>query len=934
MEFTSEDVERAVSQFYQSAAPAQSQEHVWLEKAKNSQEAWVFVWELLQPQKTQEVQFFAATTLLAKIKKYLHELTPENVAALREKLLTTIVAYSTGPKIVLNKLCTCLSSYIFQMCPQKWPDALSSLLALFNPENSPNIPAERLLCVLFEILTVLSEDFSTAHLTQHHKGLICNHLIENTQSVITLLEKVLSNYRNEEVTLQAVKCASAWITIGVQFSEYQNLNNIIVNLVFNTHKHHSSICEKCLEFLKVVVDLPDNYKYPTYLLEFMGRILPLGEIITRELAEGESMDEKLISNIYHLFLTFGGTHSRLCLNWLKDGGEPRENVLILISYILQCSAAKGYYPKDETYSRLPFGFWYVLQDEIILSSSEDHILFMKYLGPIYEKLVNILITKAQLPGVEQNFSKQDLESFRCYRQDISDTLLCEININECKWQELEACLFSLCSVSESVNIDENALLPSLFQYIGNIPFHRLDPKVLSTALETIGAYSSWIAAHTYTLEYVLPLIISGLSIPEATSSATMALKDIARDCQCDIKPYTGIILNASQQALHVGRLKLNDSQRLMCTIGLLLSALPLETIMQYLNLILTPYMEQLNALSLQAPSTHVKNNILLCLKLLGVLSATLNTKLETNSEAAEPCKQNNDPQPVLLILQKLLPVIKSITNSWSADDQVMQAVFVLLKHAVTTLVEDVQSVVTDILDLIVCTYRVHPQPAALDLSKTLSTLFGKDEKYQPIMQSLTNELCSVAMGSLASAQNLSDHTDMLEALFEYLSQVVRRVPKLIMCTDTAVLFQCAMVILTVPELPSVKAASQFLVNFINQSVDCEPLARVVNAYGQQLVHKMICGIAGESSRSNIEPLGAILLSLNRYYCESNSRWLRETVTKEICPRSTSQQRETFISMVLHRQRNKEQLLEAVRKFSLICRGIVGTEYGQRGTPYF
>lgn len=150
--------------------------------------------------------------------------------------------------------------------------------------------------------------------------------------------------------------------------------------------------------------------------------------------------------------------------------------------------------------------------------------------------------------------------------------LCEININECKWQELEACLFSLCSVSESVNIDENALLPSLFQYIGNIPFHRLDPKVLSTALETIGistitkiiyftmnpyklfiqyaffsgAYSSWIAAHTYTLEYVLPLIISGLSIPEATSSATMALKDIARDCQCDIKPYTGIILNASQ----------------------------------------------------------------------------------------------------------------------------------------------------------------------------------------------------------------------------------------------------------------------------------------------------------------------------------------------------------------------------------------------------
>lgn len=55
------------------------------------------------------------------------------------------------------------------MCPEKWPDALSSLLALFNPENSPNIPAERLLCVLFEILTVLSEDVCTIILRRKNR---------------------------------------------------------------------------------------------------------------------------------------------------------------------------------------------------------------------------------------------------------------------------------------------------------------------------------------------------------------------------------------------------------------------------------------------------------------------------------------------------------------------------------------------------------------------------------------------------------------------------------------------------------------------------------------------------------------------------------------------------------------------------------------------
>lgn len=48
---------------------------------------------------------------------------------------------------------------------------------------------------------------------------------------------------------------------------------------------------------------------------------------------------------------------------------------------------------------------------------------MKLLGPIYKELVNVLITKAQLPDGRQNLSQQDLELFRCYRQDIGDTLV-------------------------------------------------------------------------------------------------------------------------------------------------------------------------------------------------------------------------------------------------------------------------------------------------------------------------------------------------------------------------------------------------------------------------------------------------------------------------------------------------------------------------------
>ena len=60
--------------------------------------------------------------------------------------------------------------------------------------------------------------------------------------------------------------------------------------------------------------------------------------------------------------------------------------------------------------------------------------------------------------------------------------------------------------------------------------------------------------------------------------------------------------------MHGGRLKLKDCQRLMCTVGLLLSSLPLDTIMHYLNLILTPYMDQLNSLALQEVIKEDLNN--------------------------------------------------------------------------------------------------------------------------------------------------------------------------------------------------------------------------------------------------------------------------------------------------------------------------------------
>jgi hypothetical protein len=58
MEFTAENLERAVVQFYHTDATMQAHAHQWLTAAQMSPEAWCFVWELLHPSKVITVKYF------------------------------------------------------------------------------------------------------------------------------------------------------------------------------------------------------------------------------------------------------------------------------------------------------------------------------------------------------------------------------------------------------------------------------------------------------------------------------------------------------------------------------------------------------------------------------------------------------------------------------------------------------------------------------------------------------------------------------------------------------------------------------------------------------------------------------------------------------------------------------------------------------------
>ena len=55
-----------------------------------------------------------------------------------------------------------------------------------------------------------------------------------------------------------------------------------------------------------------------------------------------------------------------------------------------------------------------------------------------------------------------------------------------RWQEIEAVLFSLATIAENVDLDENNYLPSLFRMLGQVPCTH--PKLISQALNAIGKF--------------------------------------------------------------------------------------------------------------------------------------------------------------------------------------------------------------------------------------------------------------------------------------------------------------------------------------------------------------------------------------------------------------------------------------------------------------
>nr|XP_036858156.1 importin-13 isoform X4 [Manis javanica] len=852
LDFTVENVEKALHQlYYDPNIENKNLAQKWLMQAQVSPQAWHFSWQLLQPDKVPEIQYFGASALHIKISRYWSDIPTDQYESLKAQLFTQITCFASGSKIVLTRLCVALASLALSMMPDAWPCAVADMVRLFQAEDSPVDGQGRCLALL-ELLTVLPEEFQTSRLPQYRKGLVRASLAVECGAVFPLLEQLLQQPSSPSCVRQKVlKCFSSWVQLEVPLQDCEAL----IQAAF-TALQDSELFDSSVEAIVNAISQPDAQRYVNTLLKLIPLVLGLQDQLRQAVQNG---DMETSHGICRIAVALGENHSRALL----DQVEHWQSFLALVNMIMFCTGIPGHYPVNETTSSLTLTFWYTLQDDILSFEAEKQAVYQQVYRPVYFQLVDVLLHKAQFPSDEEYgfWSSDEKEQFRIYRVDISDTLMyvyemlgAELLSNlydklgrlltsseeSYSWQHTEALLYGFQSIAETIDVNYSDVVPGLIGLIPRISISNV--QLADTVMFTIGALSEWLADHPVMINSVLPLVLHALGNPELSVSSVSTLKKICRECKYDLPPYAANIVAVSQDVLMKQIHKTSQCMWLMQALGFLLSALQVEEILKNLHSLISPYIQQLEKLAeeivSELPNPSNKLAIVHILGLLSNLFTTLDVSHhEDDHEGPElrklPVPQG--PNPVIVVLQQVFQLIQKVLSKWLNDAQVVEAVCAIFEKSVKTLLDDFAPMVPQLCEMLGRMYSTIPQASALDLTRQLVHIFAHEPTHFPPIEALFLLVTSVTLTLFH--QGPRDHPDIVDSFMQLLAQALKRKPDLFLCErlDVKAVFQCAVLALKFPEAPTVKASCGFFTELLPRCGEVEPVGKVVQEDGRVLL---------------------------------------------------------------------------------------------------
>ncbi|KPP71304.1 importin-13-like [Scleropages formosus] len=862
----------------------------WLMQAQVSPQAWQFCWALLSPEKVPEIQYFGASALHTKISRYWGDIPAEQYDSLKTQLFAQIAHFASGSKMVLTRLCVALASLALNVMPDLWPGAVAEMVRAFQEEGVGADGRARCLALL-ELLTVLPEEFQTSRLPQARKGRVREALAAEWASVCPLLRQLLRQPESPgTVKARVLKCLSSWVLLDVPLSESEALVEDCFAVLTDPE-----LFDAAVEAIVNAISHPDAQRHVSSLLKLVPQVLQRQDQLREAVQSG---DMETSHGICRIAVALGENHSRVLL----DQVENWHSFLALVNMIMFCTGIPGHYPVNETTSSLTLTFWYTLQDDIMSFDMEKQAAYLQVYRPVYFQLVDVLLHKAQFPTEEEyvSWSSDEKEQFRIYRVDISDTLM---YVYEMLGAELLSSLYDKLgrvltnaeqptpwqSIAETIDVSYSDVIPGLIGFIPRINVNNV--QLADTVMFTIGALAEWLSDHPVMLSSVLPMVLQALGNPDLSVSSVSTLKKICRECKYDLIPYAANIVAVSQEVLMKQIHKSSQCMWLMQALGFLLSALPVEEILQNLHSLITPYIQQLEKLADETPNPSNKVAIIHILGLLSNLFTTLDIskKEEQSEEGVPPVKTSPSqlgPNPVVVVLQQVFALIHTILSKWLNDSQVVEAVCAIFEKSVKTLLSDFAPMVSQLSEMLGRMYSTVPQASALELTRLMVHIFASEPEHFPPIKTLFELVTSVTLSIFQ--QGPRDHPDIVDSFMQLQAQAE-----------------------LLPHCGDVPAVGQ-----------------VVQEDGKLLLKAVLKAIGGQSPRSLMEQFAEVLFCLNKHCPTLLAMWLKEALQPPDfpSPHVSAEQKDNFAEQILREHVNKRRVKEIVKEFTLVCRGLHGTEY--------
>ncbi|KPP75383.1 importin-13-like, partial [Scleropages formosus] len=576
----------------------------------------------------------------------------------------------------------------------------------------------------------------------------------------------------------------------------------------------------------------------------------------------QSGDMETSHGICRIAVALGENHSRTLLEQV----EHWQSFLALVNMIMFCTGIPGHYPVNETTSSLTLTFWYTLQDDIMSFEADKQAVYLQVYRPVYFQLVDVLLHKAQFPSDEEyaTWSSDEKEQFRIYRVDISDTLM---YVYEMLGAELLSNLYD--KLGRLLTSDQ----PTSWQHTEALLYG------FQSIAETIDVnYSDVIPG----LIGLIPRInINNVQLADTVMFTIGALAEWLADHPVMLSSVLPLVLQA------LGNPDLSVS-----------SVSTLKKICRECKYDLPPYANNIVAVSQEVliKQIHKTSQCMWLMQALGFLLSALPVEdiLRNLHSLITPYIQQLEKlaaETVVVVLQQVFALIQTVLSKWLNDSQVVEAVCAIFEKSVKTLLQDFAPMVSQLSEMLGQMYSTIPQASALDLTRQMVHIFASETDYFPPIKALFELVTSVTLSIFQQVAVFHVSVGL------FLAHGVRNHTSL----QTELLPHCA-------DVPSV--------------------GQVVQEEGKLLLQAILEAIGGQSSRSLMDQFSEILFSMNKHCFALLTVWLKEVLQRPNFPSSrlTAEQKDTFSQQILRERVNKRRVKEIVKEFTLLCRGLHGTEY--------